>query len=122
MKRSSKNLLLLAATLATSLNTLTTLEAGCHGGSGRRVYSSHNYVSRPVYSQPYYAHEVISQPQPVYVTSQPEPLYSSSPYNSAPVTTSPFGVQVQPGSSSGATPVSLTQQVQLSQTVCLSPV
>ena len=43
MTRSSKKLLLLAATLATSLNSLTTLEAGCHGSSGRRVYSSHNY-------------------------------------------------------------------------------
>jgi len=115
MTRSSKKLLLLAATLATSLNSLTTLEAGCHGSSGRRVYSSHNYVSHPVYSQPYYRHEVISHPQPVYVHSQPEPVYGSSPYSSVPVTSSPFGVQVQQGSSVGATPVSLAQQVQMTQ-------
>ena len=115
MKRSSKKLLLLAATLASSLNSLTTLEAGCHGSSGRRVYSSHNYVSRPVYSQPHYPHEVISHPQPVYVHSQPEVVYESSPYSTAPLTSSPFGVQVQQGASVGATPVSLAQQVQLSQ-------
>lgn len=115
MTRSSKKLLLLAATLATSLNTLTTVEAGCHGSSGRRVYSSHNYVSRPVHSQPYYSHEVISSPQPVYVHSQPEPVYGSSPYSSVPVSSSPFGVQVQPGSSVGATPISLAQQVQMTQ-------
>ena len=120
MTRSSKKLLLLAATLATSLNSLTTLEAGCHGSSGRRVYSSHNYVSRPVHSQPYYSHEVISHPQPVYVHSQPEPVYGSSPYSSVPVTSvpvtsSPFGAQVQQGSSIGATPVSLAQQVQMTQ-------
>ncbi len=113
MTRSSKKLLLLAATLATSLNSLTTLEAGCHGSSGRRVYSSHNYVSRPVYSQPHYPHEVISHPQPVYVHSQPEAVYDSSPYSSAPVKSSPFGVQVQQGASVGATPVSLAQQVQI---------
>jgi hypothetical protein len=115
MKRSSKKLLLLAATLATSLNSLTTSEAGCHGSSGRRVYSSHNYVSRPVYSQPHYSHEVISHPQPVYVHSQPEVVYESSPYTTAPVSSSPFGVQVQQGSPVGANPVSLSQQVQLSQ-------
>jgi hypothetical protein len=120
MTRSSKKLLLLAATLATSLNSLTTLEAGCHGSSGRRVYSSHNHVSHPVHSQPYYSHEVISHPQPVYVHSQPEPVYGSSPYSSVPVTSvpvtsSPFGVQVQQGSSIGATPVSLAQQVQMTQ-------
>ena len=115
MKRSSKKLLLLAATLASSLNSLTTLEAGCHGSSGRRVYSSHNYVSRPVYSQPHYPHEVISHPQPVYVHSQPEVVYESLPYSTAPLTSSPFGVQVQQGASVGATPVSLAQQVQLSQ-------
>jgi hypothetical protein len=115
MKRSSKKLLLLAATLATSLNSLTTSEAGCHGSSGRRVYSSHNYVSRPVYSQPHYSHEVISHPQPVYVHSQPEVVYESSPYTTAPVSSSPFGVQVQQGSPIGANPVSLSQQVQLSQ-------
>lgn len=115
MKRSSKKLLLLAATLASSLNSLTTLEAGCHGSSGRRVYSSHNHVSRPVYSQPHYSHEVISHPQPVYVHSQPEVIYQSSPYTTAPVSSSPFGVQVQQGSPVGATPVSLSQQVQLSQ-------
>ena len=115
MKRSSKKLLLLAATLATSLNSLTPLEAGCHGSSGRRVYSSHNYVSRPVYSQPHYPHEVISHPQPVYVHSQPDVIYESSPYPTAPVTSSPFGVQVQQGAPVGATPVSLAQQVQLSQ-------
>ncbi len=115
MKRSSKKLLLLAATLATTLNGLTTLEAGCHGSSGRRVYSSHNYVSRPVYSQPHYSHEVISHPHPVYVHNQPEVVYETSPYPTAPVTSSPFGVQVQQGAPVGATPVSLTQQVQLSQ-------
>ena len=115
MKRSSKKILLLAATLASSLNSLTTLEAGCHGSSGRRVYSSHNYVSRPVYSQRHYSHEVISHPQPVYVHSQPEVIYQSSPYATAPVSSSPFGVQVQQGSPVGATPVSLSQQVQLSQ-------
>jgi hypothetical protein len=115
MKRSSKKLLLLAATLATSLNSLTTSEAGCHGSSGRRVYSSHNYVSRPVYSQPHYSHEVISHPQPVYVHSQPEVIYQSSPYPASPLTSSPFGVQVQQGTPVGATPVSLAQQVQLSQ-------
>lgn len=115
MKRSSKKLLLIAATLASSLNSLTTLEAGCHGSSGRRVYSSHNYVSRPVYSQPHYSHEVISHPQPVYVHSQPEVIYQSSPYTTAPVSSSPFGVQVQQGSPVGATPVSLSQQLQLSQ-------
>ena len=115
MKRSSKKLLLLAAALATSLNSLTPLEAGCHGSSGRRVYSSHNYVSRPVYSQPHYPHEVISHPQPVYVHSQPEVIYQSSPYTTAPVSSSPFGVQVQQGSPVEATPVSLSQQVQLSQ-------
>ena len=115
MKRSSKKLLLLAATLASSLNSLTTLEAGCHGSSGRRVYSSHHYVSRPIYSQPHYSHEVISHPQPVYVHSQPEVIYESSPYPTAPVNSSPFGVQVQQGSLVGATSVSLSQQVQLSQ-------
>ena len=115
MTRSSKKLLFLAATLATSLNSLATLEAGCHGSSGRRVYSSHNYVSRPVHSQPYYSHQVISQPQTVYVHSQPEPVYGSSPYSSVPVTSSPFGVQVQHGSSVGATPISLAQQVQMTQ-------
>ena len=115
MTRSSKKLLLLAATLATSFNSLTILEAGCHGSSGRRVYSSHNYVSRPVHLQPYHSHEVLFQPQPVYVHSQPEPMYGSSPYSSVPVTSSPFGVQVQQGSSVGATPVSLAQQVQLPQ-------
>jgi hypothetical protein len=115
MKRSSKKLLLLAATLASSLNSLTTSEAGCHGSSGRRVYSSHNYVSRPVYSQPHYPGEMISHPQPVYVHSQPEVVYESSPYSTAPMTSSPFGVQVQQGASVGATPVSLPQQVQLSQ-------
>lgn len=115
MKRSSKKLLLLAATLATSLNGLTTLEAGCHGSSGRRVYSSHNYVSRPVYSQPHYSHEVISHPRPVYVHSQPEAVYESSFYPTGPVTSSPFGVQVHQSSPVGATPVSLSQQVQLSQ-------
>ena len=115
MKRSSKKLLLLAATLATSLNSLTPLEAGCHGSSGRRVYSSHNYVSRPVYSQPHYPHEVISHPQPVYVHSQPEVIYESSPYTTSPVSSSPFGVQVRQGASVGATQVSLAQQVQLAQ-------
>jgi hypothetical protein len=115
MKRSSKKSLLLAATLASSLNSLATLEAGCHGSSGRRVYSSHNYVSRPVYSQPHYSHEVISHPQPVYVHSQPEVVYESSPYTTSPVNSSPFGVQIQQGSSIGTTQVSLAQQVQLSQ-------
>jgi hypothetical protein len=115
MTRSSKKLLLLAATLATSLSSLTPLEAGCHGSSGRRVYSSHNYVSRPVHSRPHYSHEVISHPQPVYVHSQPEVVFESSPYTTAPVSSSPFGVQVQQGTPVGATPVSLAQQVQLSQ-------
>lgn len=115
MNLPSKKLLLLAATLATSLNNLTALEAGCHGSSGRRVYSSHNYVSRPVHSQPYYSHQVISHPQPVYVHAQPEPVYVSSPYASSPVSSSPFGVQVQQGSPVGATQVSLAQQVQLPQ-------
>ena len=114
MKRSSKKLLLLAATLATSFNSLAALEAGCHGSSGRRVYSSHNYVSRPAYSQPHYSHEVTSYPQPVYVHPQPEVVYESSPYTTSPVNSSPFGVQIQQGSPGGATPVSLSQQVQLS--------
>ena len=114
MKRSSKKLLLLAATLATSFNSLAALEAGCHGSSGRRVYSSHNYVSRPAYSQPHYSHEVISYPQPVYVHPQPEVVYESSPYTTTPLNSSPFGVQIQQGSPGGATPVSLAQQVQLS--------
>lgn len=117
MKRSSKKFLLFAATLASSLNSLATLEAGCHGSSGRRVYSSHNYVSRPVYSQPRYSHEVISHPQPVYVHTQPEVVYESSPYPTTPVSSSPFGVQVQQSAPIGATQVSLAQQVQLSQNV-----
>lgn len=121
MKRSSIKSLLLTTVLATSFNSLTALEAGCHGGSGRRAYSGHSYGSRPVYSQPYYSHEVISPPQPVYVQTQPEVVYESSPYSAAPVTSSPFGVQVQQGTPIGATPVSLAQQVQLSQTGTAQP-
>lgn len=114
MKRSSRTLLLLAATLTTTLSGLTILEAGCHGNYGRRVYSSHSYPSRPVYSQPYYSHEVVSQP--VYVSPQPEVVYESSPYTTPPLTSSRFGVQVQSGMPVEATPISLNQQVQTSPT------
>lgn len=115
MKRLSKKLLLLAATLATSLNSLTTLEAGCHGSSGRRVYSSHHHISRSVYSRPHDSHEVISYARPVYVHAQPEVVYESSPHTISPLSSSPFGVQVQQGTAVGTTPVSLAQPVQWSQ-------